>query len=68
MTKLIEFAQLIALCAVATGAALAAWHYAGVFSPINAPITPLLWLCSAFFWFCAIAWGGAALLTPFRKA
>lgn len=68
MHKAIEFAKLASLAAVAAGLALAAWDASMAFAHINAPITPALWVCSGILWFCSIAWGSAAILTPFRKA
>lgn len=68
MTKAIEFGISLAAAVVFAALGASAWHLAGVYVEIPAPITPALWLGSAFFWFCAAAYAGTALSVPFRKA
>lgn len=68
MTKAIDCLVSVALAVASAAVGTFAWQSAADFAHINAPITPVLWISGAFFWFCAVAYAGAALLTPFRKA
>lgn len=68
MSKLVEFAMAVAAAVLFAAMGAIAWQGSADFAHLNAPITPVLWLCSLFFWFCAVAYAGAAILTPFRKA
>ncbi len=68
MNKAIQFLANAAVAVAFAALGAVAWHLANVYMEIPAPITPLLWICGAFFWFFAVAYVGAALFVPFRKA
>ena len=67
MHKAKEVALGLALTVIFTLLALAAWEMSEVYMEVPAPITPLMWLCSAFFWFCTIAYGGSTVFALFRR-
>ena len=56
-----------ALTALTVVLALVAWDMSTEWMNVNAPATPLLWLCSGLFWFMAAAYGLAFISTLFRK-
>ena len=68
MGKFITFIQ----CAfLACGMAIlgkVCWQLADAFVDVNAPVTPALWIASAFLWFCSVSYAAAAIAAPFRKA
>ncbi len=68
MSKAIDCLTAIALSAASAAVAALAWQASGDLAHINAPITPVLWIGGAFFAFCAVAYAGAAFITPFRRA